>query len=104
MRLFNSPGWTRCLQVFRTALVVSVMLKSFQLQAQTQGKEYPMEHPTFYRTKQIDGLSIFYREAGPKDAPNAENLFVSSWGWLASVPCGEAGLGELIFSIIGLGG
>ena len=28
-----------------------------------------MEYPTFYRTKQIDGLSIFYREAGPKDAP-----------------------------------
>jgi hypothetical protein len=27
-----------------------------------------MEHPTFYRTTQIDGLSIFYREAGPKDA------------------------------------
>jgi pimeloyl-ACP methyl ester carboxylesterase len=28
-----------------------------------------MEYPTFYRTKQVDGLSIFYREAGPKDAP-----------------------------------
>ena len=28
-----------------------------------------MEHPTFYRTIQTDGLSIFYREAGPKDAP-----------------------------------
>ena len=28
-----------------------------------------MMYPTFYRTKQIDGLSIFYREAGPKDAP-----------------------------------
>src|SRR4051794_8280403 len=28
-----------------------------------------MEYPTFYRTTQIDGLSIFYREAGPKDAP-----------------------------------
>ena len=28
-----------------------------------------MEHPTFYRTTQIDGLSIFYREAGPKNAP-----------------------------------
>jgi len=24
---------------------------------------------TFYRATQIDGLSIFYREAGPKDAP-----------------------------------
>jgi pimeloyl-ACP methyl ester carboxylesterase len=28
-----------------------------------------MEHPTVYRTVQVDGLSIFYREAGPKDAP-----------------------------------
>jgi pimeloyl-ACP methyl ester carboxylesterase len=28
-----------------------------------------MQHPTFYRTMQIDGVSIFYREAGPKDAP-----------------------------------
>lgn len=28
-----------------------------------------MEYPTFYRTLQIDGRSIFYREAGTKDAP-----------------------------------
>ncbi len=28
-----------------------------------------MEHPTSYRTIQVDGLSIFYREDGPKDAP-----------------------------------
>jgi hypothetical protein len=28
-----------------------------------------VEHPTLYRTTPIDGLSIFYREAGPKDAP-----------------------------------
>ena len=28
-----------------------------------------MEHPTFYRTAKIDGLNIFYREAGPQDAP-----------------------------------
>jgi pimeloyl-ACP methyl ester carboxylesterase len=28
-----------------------------------------VEHPTRYRTTAIDGLSIFYREAGPKDAP-----------------------------------
>jgi pimeloyl-ACP methyl ester carboxylesterase len=28
-----------------------------------------VEHPTFYRTVTIDGLSIFYREAGPSDAP-----------------------------------
>jgi pimeloyl-ACP methyl ester carboxylesterase len=28
-----------------------------------------MKYPTLYRTIQIDGLSIFYREAGAKDAP-----------------------------------
>jgi pimeloyl-ACP methyl ester carboxylesterase len=28
-----------------------------------------MENPTFYRSIQIDGLSISYREAGPKDGP-----------------------------------
>jgi pimeloyl-ACP methyl ester carboxylesterase len=28
-----------------------------------------MQHPTHYRTIQIDGLSIFYREVGAKDAP-----------------------------------
>ncbi len=26
-------------------------------------------HPVFYRTAKVDGLSIFYREAGPADAP-----------------------------------
>jgi pimeloyl-ACP methyl ester carboxylesterase len=40
-----------------------------QLPTQTQRKEREMEHPTLYRTTQIDGLSVFYREAGPKDAP-----------------------------------
>jgi pimeloyl-ACP methyl ester carboxylesterase len=29
----------------------------------------PVEHPTSYRTTVIDGLSIFYREAGPSEAP-----------------------------------
>ena len=32
-------------------------------------EEHPMEHPTSYRTIQVDGLSIFYREAGPTEAP-----------------------------------
>jgi pimeloyl-ACP methyl ester carboxylesterase len=29
----------------------------------------PTKYPTHYRTIAIDGLSIFYREAGPKDGP-----------------------------------
>jgi pimeloyl-ACP methyl ester carboxylesterase len=28
-----------------------------------------VHNPTLYRTTQVDGLSIFYREAGPPDAP-----------------------------------
>ena len=77
MRLFTSSRWTRCFKFSRIALILSAMLASSQVfsQAQSepqqtpQGKEHPVEHPTVYRTTQIDGLSIFYREAGPKDAP-----------------------------------
>jgi pimeloyl-ACP methyl ester carboxylesterase len=32
-------------------------------------KEDSLNHPTFYRTIQIDGISIFYREAGSPTAP-----------------------------------
>src|SRR5438552_5828903 len=45
----------------------TVLASSFQLLAQE--KQHPMQHPTFNRTTQFDGLSIFYREAGQKDAP-----------------------------------
>jgi hypothetical protein len=69
MHLFSSPRWTRCLHVSCVALMASLMLASLPLLAQAQGEGSPVEHPTFYRTTQIDGLSIFYREAGPKDAP-----------------------------------
>ena len=68
MRLFISPRWTRCLQL----LMLGVTLASVPLRANAQGaqgKDHPVEHPTFYRTAQVDGLSIFYREAGPRDAP-----------------------------------
>ena len=37
---------------------ISVMLALFQL-AQAHGKERPMRYPSFYRTIQVDGLSIF---------------------------------------------
>jgi len=56
-------------QVSCLAMAILVMLTSFQLLAQGHEKEPPMTHPIFYRTIQVDGLSIFYREAGPKDAP-----------------------------------
>jgi pimeloyl-ACP methyl ester carboxylesterase/enamine deaminase RidA (YjgF/YER057c/UK114 family) len=41
----------------------------FEVAGKGRQKESPMQYPTSYRTKQIDGLSIFYREAGPRDAP-----------------------------------
>jgi pimeloyl-ACP methyl ester carboxylesterase len=69
MRLVSSSSWTRCLQISRMAVAVAVMFASWQTLAQAQGKERPVEHPTFYRTIQIDGHSVFYREAGSKDAP-----------------------------------
>src|SRR6266436_9194696 len=69
MRPFGLSRWPRFLQVSRMVLVVSMMLAIFQLPAHAQGKERPVKHPTLYRTIQVDGLSIFYREAGPKDAP-----------------------------------
>src|SRR5258708_24509376 len=56
------------LQFFRIALVIILTLASSDLPAQSKEKT-PVEHPTFYRKIQIDGLFIFYREAGPKDAP-----------------------------------
>jgi len=56
-------------KVVRMVLVVSMMFAIFQLPAHAQGKERPVKNSTFYRTIQVDGLSIFYREAGPKDAP-----------------------------------
>jgi pimeloyl-ACP methyl ester carboxylesterase len=73
MCLFNSPCCNRCVQAFRVMLVLSVMLGSLmlmsvQLFAQAHEKERTMKYPTFYRSIQIDGLAIFYREAGPKDA------------------------------------
>ncbi len=39
------------------------------LQLTAQRKETPMDQHVSYRTVKVDGLSIFYREAGPKDAP-----------------------------------
>jgi pimeloyl-ACP methyl ester carboxylesterase len=49
--------------------VVFLILASSASAAQAQRKERAVAHPTFYRTVQVDGLSVFYREAGPKDAP-----------------------------------
>src|SRR2546427_9540648 len=69
MHPFYSSPAPRFMQVTRMVLMVSMTLAIFQVPTHAQGKERHLEYPTFYRTIQVDGLSIFYREAGPKDAP-----------------------------------
>src|ERR1700693_1884468 len=65
---YSSPG-PPFMQVPRMVLMVSMMLAIFQVPTHSQGKERPVKYSTFYRTIQVDGLPIFYREAGPKDEP-----------------------------------
>src|SRR5256885_3606464 len=50
------------------ALVVATVVLVRGALAQSS-KESAMPQHTSYRTVNVDGLSIFYREAGPKDAP-----------------------------------
>jgi alpha-beta hydrolase superfamily lysophospholipase len=61
MFLFTSYG--------PTMLAAFLMCALFQSPGRAQSREHSIKHPTFYRTIKTDGLSIFYREAGPKDAP-----------------------------------
>ena len=53
--------------VFVIALFFRYLARPQRL-AQTQERKSGM-HSIFYRAAQVSGLSIFYREAGPKDAP-----------------------------------
>jgi pimeloyl-ACP methyl ester carboxylesterase len=70
MRLFSPRRPIRRLEALCLALAMSaVALPSSQLLAEAEGKTSAMHHPTSYRTVTVDGLSIFYREAGSKDAP-----------------------------------
>ena len=56
--------WNLCL-----ALLAYLMVASFQSPAEAKGRNHRMKQQVFYRAAKVDGLSIFYREAGPKDAP-----------------------------------
>jgi pimeloyl-ACP methyl ester carboxylesterase len=76
MHIFTSYRLDSSMRLSCVKLMVSIVLASFQLFAQVQEpqvqmrrEEQTMKNLTFYRTAQIDGLSIFYRESGPKDAP-----------------------------------
>jgi len=46
-----------------------LMRASLPLPARAEGRERTVDQAPLYRTIAIDGVSIFYREAGPKDAP-----------------------------------
>jgi hypothetical protein len=50
------------------AALFSIGFAAGHLQGQGRMK-ISMSDPISYRTVKVDGLSIFYREAGPKDGP-----------------------------------
>jgi pimeloyl-ACP methyl ester carboxylesterase len=51
------------------SIAVSVLMLATALGINAQTKDKSMEQQVFYRTVKVDGISIFYRESGPKDAP-----------------------------------
>src|SRR6202008_4131469 len=51
-----------------SVLLVLIGFATGHLEGQERSK-IPMSQHVFYRTVKVAGLSIFYREAGPKDAP-----------------------------------
>ena len=66
MAIHSLRRWGQFWSAPRMALVACVALALSQWPA--RGDDL-VKHPTFYRTTKVDGLSIFYREAGPSDAP-----------------------------------
>jgi pimeloyl-ACP methyl ester carboxylesterase len=52
----------------KTGAIIMSTLVTTSLEAAAPNGQ-PTKYPTYYRTIAIDGLSIFYREAGPKDGP-----------------------------------
>jgi pimeloyl-ACP methyl ester carboxylesterase len=49
--------------------IIVLLTASLAPSAAAVKQETPVSHQTLYRTVNIQGISIFYREAGPKDAP-----------------------------------
>jgi pimeloyl-ACP methyl ester carboxylesterase len=54
--------------IHRTLAILGVLFAT-TLGMNAERKATTMEQQVFYRTVKVDGLSIFYREAGPRDAP-----------------------------------
>ena len=55
--------------ISRAAATTFAALLACRSWAQTPEGGRAVPHPTTYRTTRVDGVSIFYREAGPKEAP-----------------------------------
>jgi pimeloyl-ACP methyl ester carboxylesterase len=53
----------------RASIGVLALVLATALGTNSQTKDKAMEQQVFYRTVKVDGVSIFYREAGRKDAP-----------------------------------
>lgn len=51
------------------ALTIEAGLDGVARAAQRKPDRLPLKHPTLHKTVEVDGLDIFYREAGPRDAP-----------------------------------
>src|SRR5215468_8020529 len=60
--ILNRKLWFAAATVIATALTAS----SHGASSSRDANSLP---PTFYRTAQVDGLTIFYRESGPADGP-----------------------------------
>ncbi|WP_156828788.1 alpha/beta fold hydrolase, partial [Rhizobium sp. 42MFCr.1] len=56
-----------CLMLATASMTAATVVSACPAQATTDVREAPV--PIHYRTAKIDGLDIFYREAGPADAP-----------------------------------
>jgi len=68
MKDVNSTFW-RALAAVVGAVTITLLATGLTASAFAQETRPPMAQTVYYRTVNVDGLSIFYREAGPKDAP-----------------------------------
>jgi len=60
------------ISILSTLIIFSLLLVTFSYgqAAEISEETKSTSYPTLYKTVEIDGLEIFYREAGPKDAPS----------------------------------
>ena len=56
------------LPILANASLLAILLAASAI-VNAENKDKTMQQQVFYRTVTIEGLSIFYREAGPRDAP-----------------------------------